>query len=98
MCLQNKTSHGTPRYGQICALRQGERRIRGTAIYPHASLINHECLPNVARTDNFDAPDVQAPNNTAVCLGPLLLSNTMLHTRVAKSQGILTRTRVVDIP
>ncbi|BDA45650.1 probable histone-lysine N-methyltransferase SMYD1 [Coccomyxa sp. Obi] len=45
---------------------EGERRIRGTAIYPNASLINHECLPNVARMDNFDAPEVPAPNNTAV--------------------------------
>lgn len=38
------------------ALPQGERRIRGTALYAQASLINNECLPNVARFDRFDAP------------------------------------------
>ena len=45
---------------------QGERRIRGTAIYPQASLLNHECLPNVARFDDFDSPQLRAPHNTAV--------------------------------
>ena len=35
---------------------QGERRVRGTALYAHSSLINHECLPNVARFDRFDTP------------------------------------------
>lgn len=28
---------------------QGERRVRGGGIYPTAALLNHECLPNVAR-------------------------------------------------
>jgi hypothetical protein len=46
--------------------QQGERKIRGTGIYPTASLLNHECLPNVARVDNFDAPGLGAPHNTAV--------------------------------
>ena len=45
---------------------QGERRIRGTAIYPQASFLNHECLPNVARFDHFDSPHTAAPQNTAV--------------------------------
>ena len=45
---------------------QGERRIRGTAIYPRAALLNHECLPNVARFDDFDSPHLRAPHNTAV--------------------------------
>ena len=45
---------------------QGERRIRGTAIYPQASLLNHECLPNVARFDDFDSPQLHAPHNTVV--------------------------------
>jgi hypothetical protein len=45
---------------------QGERRIRGTAIYPQAALLNHECLPNVARFDDFDSPHLRAPHNTAV--------------------------------
>lgn len=39
-----------------CACLQGERRIRGTALYARAALINHECLPNVARFDRFDGP------------------------------------------
>ncbi|EFJ49771.1 hypothetical protein VOLCADRAFT_104220 [Volvox carteri f. nagariensis] len=33
----------------------GERRLRGSALYAQASLINHECLPNVARFDDFDS-------------------------------------------
>ena len=45
---------------------QGERRIRGTAIYPTASSINHECLPNVARMDDFDNKSSLFPMNTAV--------------------------------
>ena len=36
-----------------CA-RRGERRLRGTGLYPAAALLNHECLPNVARFDAFD--------------------------------------------
>jgi len=31
------------------------RRLRGAAIYPVCSLLNHECLPNVARFDALDA-------------------------------------------
>ena len=52
---------------------QGERRIRGTAIYPIASSINHECLPNVARVDDFDDRDSYSPLNTAVgrCHAPV---------------------------
>lgn len=34
----------------------GERRLRGSALYSQASLINHECAPNVARYDAFDSP------------------------------------------
>jgi SET and MYND domain-containing protein len=29
------------------------RRLLGGALYAHASLVNHECLPNVARFDDF---------------------------------------------
>ncbi len=51
---------------QCVLLVQGERRIRGTAIYPIASSINHECLPNVARVDDFDDRASYSPLNTAV--------------------------------
>lgn len=37
-------------------VRRGERRLRGTGLYAAAALLNHECLPNVARFDAFDAP------------------------------------------
>ena len=33
---------------------EGERRLRGGALYAHASLINHECIPNITRFDCFD--------------------------------------------
>ncbi|GLI62126.1 hypothetical protein VaNZ11_004662 [Volvox africanus] len=41
----------------------GERRLRGSALYAQASLVNHECLPNVARFDFFDSG---RPNSTHV--------------------------------
>lgn len=41
----------------------GGRVLRGSAIYALASLINHECNPNVARFDNFDMP---RPDNTKI--------------------------------
>ena len=34
---------------------QGERRIRGTGVYHMSSLLNHDCMPNVARYDDFDS-------------------------------------------
>jgi SET and MYND domain-containing protein len=43
---------------------EGERVLRGSALYARASLINHECNPNVAR---FDAFDQQGPGSTHVC-------------------------------
>ena len=51
---------------------QGERRIRGTAIYPLACYVNHECLPNVARMDDFDSS--QSPHNTGVNAPWILIS------------------------
>jgi SET and MYND domain-containing protein len=46
----------------------GQRRLRGGAVYAAASRINHECLPNVARFDAFDAahPGAAPGANTAV--------------------------------
>ena len=52
--------------------KQGERRIRGTAIYPLACCVNHECLPNVARVDDFDSS--QYPHNTRVNAPWILIS------------------------
>jgi hypothetical protein len=37
----------------------GERRLRGSGLYPNCSLINHECNPNVARFDAFDSGSVR---------------------------------------
>ena len=47
---------------------QGERRIRGSGLYANASLVNHECLPNVARVDNFDSEE---PHRTHISLRAL---------------------------
>eukprot|EP00798_Chlamydomonas_sp_ICE-L_P018503 gene18503-25002_t len=38
----------------------GERQIRGGALYSQSSLINHECIPNVARFDHFGGPSGSA--------------------------------------
>jgi hypothetical protein len=35
----------------------GGRGLRGSGLYAAASLVNHECLPNVARFDALDAPE-----------------------------------------
>ena len=58
------SQHSPPQMCSPCS--QGDRRIRGTAIYPTASSINHECLPNVARMDDFDNRSSLYPLNTAV--------------------------------
>jgi SET and MYND domain-containing protein len=53
--------------GLLCFARlctQGERRIRGTGLYAQASLVNHECLPNVARFDCFDSGAGGAPGSS----------------------------------
>lgn len=44
-------------YGIRAPLRMGAdcSLIRGSAIYKEASRINHECLPNLARCDDFDS-------------------------------------------
>ncbi|DBB01084.1 hypothetical protein WJX77_011591 [Trebouxia sp. C0004] len=44
-------------YGIMAPLGpHGERRIRGSGVYPMSSLLNHDCMPNVARYDYFDGP------------------------------------------
>ncbi|GAB4815909.1 hypothetical protein N2152v2_002955 [Parachlorella kessleri] len=53
---------------------EGERQVRGGGIYPRAALVNHDCLPNLARFDCFDTPAAaaQAPGaNTAIQLRAL---------------------------
>jgi SET domain len=58
-------------YARHCdhtATVQGERRIRGSGIYAQASLVNHECLPNVGRVDDFDA---DSENRTHIALRTL---------------------------
>jgi SET domain len=50
---------------------QGDRRVRGTGIYPRASMVNHDCLPNVARFDAFDSGQPGEPTNTRLQLRAL---------------------------
>eukprot|EP00887_Chlorella_sp_A99_P000058 scaffold16.g58.t1 len=49
----------------------GERRLRGAGLYATPSLVNHDCMPNVARFDAFDAPGDAPRSNTAVQLRAL---------------------------
>ena len=45
-----------PRFGNESCM------IRGTAVYSHAARINHECLPNVCRCEDFDqTPQENSP-------------------------------------
>lgn len=46
----------------------GERRVRAYAIYPTASLFNHDCLPNACRFDYLDAACVNScrRSNTSI--------------------------------
>ena len=59
-------------YGILAPLVAGfenesDRRLRGSGLYPFASRVNHECLPNAARFDDFDAVlDGTAPRSNAV--------------------------------
>ena len=47
-------------YGVMAACGpEGERRTRGSGLYHQASLINHECNPNLARFDAFDGTSVR---------------------------------------
>jgi hypothetical protein len=57
MCLSNKAVAALVdrllrnSYG-IMSIRpgpDGERRTRGAGIYPLAALVNHDCMPNMAR-------------------------------------------------
>lgn len=51
---------------------QGERRLRGSGIYPLASLLNHDCLPNLARFDDFEGKaSREQPGNTAIAFRAL---------------------------
>lgn len=56
--------------GAASADEDGERLVLGSGIYHMASLVNHECLPNAARFDAFDAPG-PGPGSTAVSLRAL---------------------------
>lgn len=58
MCLVANMSIVSMRAGP-----EGERRIRGSGIYAHCSLINHECAPNITRFDYFDSA---RPDSTSV--------------------------------
>lgn len=51
-----------------------DRRLRGSGLYASASRVNHECLPNAARFDAFDAP-IESPTAAPG-------SNTALHLRM----------------
>ncbi|KAL4525951.1 hypothetical protein Ndes2437B_g07227 [Nannochloris sp. 'desiccata'] len=67
-------------YGILAPLLPGaeneaDRRLRGSGLYPLASRVNHECLPNAARFDDFDRTELSsstAPgSNTALSLRAL---------------------------
>ncbi|KAJ9507575.1 hypothetical protein QJQ45_019243 [Haematococcus lacustris] len=53
------TQAGPPEDGEGEEEEAFTRPLRGSALYGLASLLNHECNPNVARFDNFDAPGQQ---------------------------------------
>ena len=51
---------------------QGERRLRGSGFFPMASLLNHDCLPNTARFDDFDKETSQGqPGETIISVRAL---------------------------
>lgn len=49
--------------GHTSGHASSERKLRGSGVYLMASLINHECCPNVARFDYFDRP---GPGNSSL--------------------------------
>ncbi|KAL1529645.1 hypothetical protein AB1Y20_000586 [Prymnesium parvum] len=60
LCKKDKTANFAvmlpPKKDSSAAELEGllERRARGYATYPYMSLVNHSCLPTVARFDHFD--------------------------------------------
>jgi hypothetical protein len=71
----------------------GDLKLRGSALYAQASMVNHSCLPTVARVDHFDS---DLPNRTHIRLCTLhalpsseevLLSYTPLHWSLLERQS-----------
>lgn len=61
LALEQCTSYGI----MAPSAEEGRRQIRGGALYPTASFLNHECLPNVARFDDFDGAGDYPANTVA---------------------------------
>ena len=53
-CIRCVQAAHESRRAMICVFVQGERHIRGSGTYQMSSLLNHDCMPNVARYDDFD--------------------------------------------
>lgn len=72
---------GSNGYGIMApSTAEGERRVRGSGIYPLASCLNHECLPNAARMDMFDS---DAPDRTTISI-------RMLHNLPAGEEVVIS--------
>lgn len=68
-------SYGIPAPLLPGAENEADRRLRGSGLYPLASRVNHECLPNAARFDDFDGTGLSSStvpgSNTALSLRAL---------------------------
>jgi SET and MYND domain-containing protein len=63
---ESVNSYGIPAPLLPGAENEEDRRLRGSVLYPIASRVNHECLPNAARFDEFDAPSHGTPGSNTV--------------------------------
>lgn len=65
---ESVNSYGVPAPLLPGAENEADRRLRGSGLYPLASRVNHECLPNAARFDDFDGSGLSssiAPGSNA---------------------------------
>jgi SET and MYND domain-containing protein len=63
--IESVNSYGLPAPLLPGAENEADRRLRGSGVYSLASRVNHECLPNVARFDDFDGASTTAPGSNA---------------------------------
>lgn len=54
LALEQRTAYGI----MAPSAEAGRRRVRGGALYATAALLNHDCLPNVARCASVQRADI----------------------------------------
>jgi phage FluMu protein Com len=75
--IESVNSYGIPAPLLPGAENEADRRLRGSGLYPIAARVNHECLPNAARFDDFDG--LSSSSSNTCCGSNAVLSLRALH-------------------